>query len=62
MDFVTDQLYNGKRFRALNAQAYFNKVKPNDSRTGMPTDNLYIKSFNGGFQNECLSRNRFISL
>jgi putative transposase len=116
MDFVSDQLYNGKRFRALtvldtfsreslaiyvdksikgeqvceelekikaarglpqrikvdngpefisralDAWAYFNKVKPDYSRPGTPTDNPHIESFNGSFRDECLNMNWFMSL
>ena len=116
MDFVSDQLYNGKRFRALtildmysresldifadksikgeavayvldelkekrglpkrikvdngpefisralDAWAYFNKVKLDYSRPGTPTDNAYIESFNGSFRDECLNVNWFLSL
>lgn len=116
MDFVSDQLYNGKRFRALtildmysresldifadksikgeavayvldelkekrglpkrikvdngpefisralDAWAYFNKVKLDYSRPGTPTDNAYIESFNGSFRDECLNVNWFMSL
>lgn len=116
MDFVSDQLYNGKRFRALtvidmysrecldiyankaikgetvtevldrlkctrglpkkikvdngpefisralDAWAYFNNVKLDYSRPGMPTDNAHIESFNGSFRDECLNTNWFMSL
>ena len=116
MDFVSDQLYNGKRFRALtvldtfsreslaiyvdksikgeqvcqelekikaarglpqrikvdngpefisralDAWAYFNKVKLDYSRPGTPTDNPHIESFNGSFRDECLNMNWFMSL
>jgi len=116
MDFVSDQLYNGKRFRALtildmysresldifadksikgetvayvldelkekrglpkrikvdngpefisralDAWAYFNKVKLDYSRPGTPTDNAYVESFNGSFRDECLNVNWFMSL
>ena len=116
MDFVSDQLYNGKRFRALtvldtfsreslaiyveksikgeqvceelekikaarglpqrikvdngpefisralDAWAYFNKVRLDYSRPGTPTDNPHIESFNGSFRDECLNMNWFMSL
>jgi len=116
MDFVSDQLYNGKRFRALtiidlysrecldihankaikgeavtevldklkkarglpkrikvdngpefisralDAWAYFNKVKLDYSRPGTPTDNAHIESFNGSFRDECLNTNWFMSM
>ena len=116
MDFVSDQLYNGKRFRALtvldtfsreslaiyvdksikgeqvceelekikaarglpqrikvdngpefisralDAWAYFNKIKLDYFRPGTPADNPYIELFNGGFRFECLNMNWFMSL
>ena len=116
MDFVSDQMYNGKRFRALtvldtfsresisiyvdksikgeqvcetldkikearglpmrikvdngpefisralDAWAYFNRVKLDYSRPGTPTDNPHIESFNGSFRDECLNMNWFMSL
>jgi putative transposase len=116
MDFVSDQLYNGKQFRALtvldtfsreslaiyvdksikgeqvcealeeikaarglprrikvdngpefisralDAWAYFNKVKLDYSRPDTPTDNPHIESFNGSFRDECLNMNWFMSL
>jgi hypothetical protein len=62
MDFVSDQLYNGKRFRALDAWAYFNKIKRDYSRAGMPTDNPHIESFNGSSRDECPNMNWFMLL
>ena len=55
---------NGPEFisRALDAWAYFNKVKLDYSRPGTPTDNPHIESFNGSFRDECLNMNWFMSL
>jgi len=55
---------NGPEFisRALDAWAYFNKVKLDYSRPGTPTDNPYIDSFNRSFRHECLNMNWFMSL
>ena len=48
--------------RALDAWAYFNKVKLDYSRLCTPTDNPHIESFNGSFRDECLNMNLFMSL
>ena len=48
--------------RALDACAYFNKVKLDYSRPGTPTDNPQIESFNGSFREECLNIKWFIYL
>ena len=55
---------NGPEFisRALDAWAYVNKVKLDDSRPGTPTDNPHIESFNGSFWDESLNMNWFMSL
>ncbi len=55
---------NGPEFisRALDARAYFNKVKLDYSRPGTPTDNPHIESLNGSFRDECLNMNWFMSL
>ena len=55
---------NGPDFisQALDAWAYFNKIKLDYSRPGTPTDNPQIESFNGSFRNECLNMNWFMSL
>ena len=52
---------NGPEFisRALDAWAYFNKVKLDYSRPGTPTDNPHIESFNGSFRDECLNMTCF---
>lgn len=54
---------NGPEFisRALDAWAYFNRVKLDYSRLGTPTDNAHIESFNGSFRDEYLNMNWFIS-
>ena len=54
---------NGPEFisQALDAWAYFNKVKLDYSRPGTPTDNPHIESFNGSFREECLYMNWFMS-
>lgn len=48
--------------RALDAWAYFNRVKLDYSRPGTPTDNPHIESFNDSFRDECLNMNTFLSL
>ena len=55
---------NGPEFisQALDAWAYFNKVKLGYSRPCTSTDNPHIESFNGSFQDECLNINLFMSL
>ncbi len=55
---------NGPEFisRALDAWAYFNKVKLDYSRPCTPTDNPHIESFNGSFRDECLNMNWFMYL
>lgn len=55
---------NGPEFisRALDAWAYSNNVKLDNSRPGTSTDNAYIELFNGSFRDECLNKNWFFSL
>ena len=48
--------------RALDALAYFNRVKFDYFRPGTPTNNPHIESFNGSFRDECLNMNWFMSL
>jgi len=71
MDFVADQLVDGRRIRVLtivdnftreSLGLYVNKVKLDFSRPGKPTDNAFIESFNGKFRAECLNENRLLSL
>ena len=50
----------GSILHALDAGAYFNKVKLYYSRSGTPTDNPHIESFNGSFRDECLNMNWFM--
>jgi len=47
---------------ALDAWAYFNKVKLDYSRLCTPTDNPHIESFTGSSRDECLNMNWFMSL
>ena len=47
MDFVHDELFDGKKIR---------------SRPGKPTDNAFIESLNGKFRAACLNANWFLSL
>ena len=55
---------NGSEFTSqiLDLWAYHNKVKIEFSRPGKPTDNAFIKSFNGTFRDECLNAHWFESL
>ena len=55
---------NGPEFisKALDAWAYRNGVKLEFSRLGKPTDNAYVESFNGHFQEECLNQHWFETL
>ena len=58
------QVDNGSEFisKALDRWAYDHTVTLDFSRPGKPTDNPYIKSFNGSFRDECLNVNWFLSL
>ena len=58
------QVDNGSEFisKALDKWAYDNRVTLDFSRSGKPTDNPYIESFNGSFRDECLNVNWFLSL
>ena len=55
---------NGPEFtsNALNEWAYRNNVKLSFSRSGTPTDNPFIESFNGRFRDECLDAHWFLDL
>ena len=55
---------NGPEFisRSLDLWAYLNGVKLDFSRTGKPTDNAFIESFNGRLRDECLNQQWFLSL
>ncbi len=46
----------------MDKWAYENNVTLDFSRPGKPTDNPFIESFNGSFQDECLNTNWFLSL
>ena len=55
---------NGPEFRSKVSDqwAYSNGVTLDFSRTGKPTDNAFIESFNGSVRAECLDENWFLSL
>ena len=55
---------NGTEFtsKALDAWAYWNKVKLDFSRPGRPGDNARIEAFNSLVRRECLSQHWFRSL
>ena len=58
------RLDNGSEFtsKILDQWAYLNGVELDFSRSGKPTDNAFIESFNGRFRQECLNENWFLSL
>jgi putative transposase len=58
------QVDNGSEFisKEFDKWAYENKVVLDYSRSGKPTDNPFIESFNGSFRDECLNVNWFLSL
>jgi putative transposase len=55
---------NGTEFtsKALDAWAYWNKVKLDFSRPGKPGDNAHIEAFNSLVRRECLSQHWFRNL
>jgi len=55
---------NGSEFsgRATDLWAYTNKVTLALSRSGKPTDNAFIESFNGSFRDKCLNYHWFTSM
>jgi putative transposase len=55
---------NGTEFtsKALDAWAYWNKVKLDFSRPGKVGDNAHIEAFNSLVRRECLSQHWFRSL
>lgn len=55
---------NGSEFisKALDQLAYEHQVAMDFSLPGKPTDNSYIKSFNGSLRDECLNIHWFLSL
>lgn len=58
------QVDNGSEFisKDFDKWAYENNVTLDFSRSGKPTDNAYVESFNGSFRDECLNVNWFLSL
>jgi len=48
--------------KALDLWAYQADVTLDFSRSGKPTDNAYIESFNGSFRDEFLNVNWFLSM
>ena len=58
------QIDNGKEFisKALDLWAYEHGVTLDFSRSGKPTDNPSIESFNGSFRDERLKAHWFLSL
>lgn len=54
----------GKEFagRLLDQWAYLNKVEPDFSRPGKPTDNAYIEAFKSRLRQECLNASWFLSM
>ena len=48
---------NGSEFtgRIMDLWAYHNAVRLDFSRPGKPTDNSFVKTFNGSLRDECLS-------
>jgi putative transposase len=55
---------NGTEFdsNAMDAWAYFNKVKLQFIRPGKPTENAFTESFNGRLRDECLNSHAFETL
>jgi putative transposase len=55
---------NGSEFsgQAMDLWAYQSGVKIDFSRTGKPTDNAFVESFNGTFRDECLNMHWFATL
>ncbi len=55
---------NGSEFvgRALDLWAYVNRVRIDFSRSGKPTDNADVESFNGRLRDECLNSHWFVSM
>jgi len=46
----------------MDKRAYERRVELDFSRTGKPTDNARVESFNGRLRQECLNANWFLSL
>jgi putative transposase len=55
---------NGPEFTSKLFQqwAYKRTIQIEFIRAGKPTDNAYIKSFNGRFRDECLNEHWFLSI
>ena len=60
----TIRVDNGPEFisKALDRWAYENGVTLDFSRSGKPTDNAFVESFNGRLRDECLNAHWFLSL
>ena len=60
----TIRVDNGSEFisRDLDLWAYANDVTLDFSRTGKPTDNVFIEAFNSKLRAECLNAHWFMSL
>ena len=60
----TIRVDNGPEFvsKVLDQWAYRNGVTLDFGRSGKPTDNAYVESFNGSLRDECLNVNWFLSL
>jgi transposase InsO family protein len=58
------QVENGPEFvsKVLDRWAYERHVELSFSRPGKPTDNAFIKAFNGRLRQECLNQHWFLSL
>ncbi len=58
------QVDNGSEFisKDFDRWAYENNVTLDFLRSGKPTDNPFIESFNGSFRDECLNVNWFLSI
>ena len=56
--------HNGSEFssQAMDLWVYQNGLRMAFSRPGKPTDNAFVESFNGTFQEECLNAHWFTSL
>ena len=62
MDFVTDSIVTGRRFRALAIIDDYKGVQLNFIRPGKPIENAFAESFNGRLRDECLNTNWFMNL
>jgi len=68
MDFMADELFDGRRIRSVNDSRSLSTTARSSrrrlwtSRPGKPTDNAFIESFNGRVRAECLNENWFLSL